>query len=220
MARMLSRMGLVEGFGHVSARDREGGFAITSTAPMATATAAQVLVLDAAGEVRDGDPASCPLEAPLHSAIYSARPDVGAVCRTHSPHAAAWAARRLAPPLVHGLGGLAGDVAVHENSDLIADRRAGEDAARALGRADCLLLAANGAACCGEDLPAAAVRAWYLEERSAIADRATEAEPLSGEAATRRARHHPAEAARAWNWLQTRFGSSEPRTTTHPRRDR
>lgn len=220
MARMLSRMGLVEGFGHVSARDREGGFAITSTAPMATATAAQVLVLDGAGQVREGDPGSCPLEAPLHSAIYSARTDVGAVCRTHSPHAAAWAARRSPPPLVHGLGGLAGDIAVHDDSDLVSDRRAGEDAARSLGGADCLLLAANGAACCGEDLPAAAVRAWYLEERSAMADRAAGAEPLTAEAATRRARHHTAEAGRAWKWLQTRFGFSEPWTTTHPRRDR
>ncbi|MFN8546314.1 MAG: class II aldolase/adducin family protein [Candidatus Binatia bacterium] len=160
-------MGLVEGFGHVSARLDDGGFALTSTAPMATATAGQVLILDDTGQVREGDAASCPLEAPLHAATYAARPDVGAICRTHSKHAAGWAARRQAPPLLHGLGGLSGRVAVHQGSDLVTDQAAGRAAARDLGRGRLpaarrqrgALLRAGSAGCDGPGLlPGGAVR--------------------------------------------------------------
>lgn len=214
---MLARMGLVEGFGHVSARLDDGGFALTSTAPMATATAEQVLILDDTGQVREGDAASCPLEAPLHAATYAARPDIGAICRTHSKHAAGWAARRQAPPLLHGLGGLSGRVAVHQGSDLVTDQAAGRAAARDLGEADCLLLAGNGALCSGPDLPDATVRAFFLEERCAIADRAPDAPELDPSSASARARHYPAEVTRAWAWLEVTFRSPERPTTTDPR---
>lgn len=208
-ARMLARMGLVEGFGHVSARTGDDGFAISSTDPLCTQAADRVLLLDADGAVRSGDPATRPLEAPLHAAIYARRPDVGAICRTHSRHAAAWACRRMAPPYVHGLGGLSGTVAVHEDLDLIATREQADAAAVSLGDASCLLLAANGALATGTDLPAAIVRAWYLEERAEQAGLATGAPAIAGAAGRRRAQHHAAEAARAWRWLDVRYGLEE-----------
>lgn len=206
-ARMLSRMGLVEGFGHVSARTGDDGFAITSTDPLCTQAAERVLLLDDAGAVRGGAAAACPLEAPLHAAIYARRPDVGAICRTHSRHAAAWACRRMAPPYVHGLGGLAGAVAVHEDVDLIATREQADAAAASLGEASCLLLAANGALATGTDLPAAIVRAWYLEERAEQARLATGAPAIAGPSGRRRALHHAAEMTRAWRWLDVRYGT-------------
>jgi ribulose-5-phosphate 4-epimerase/fuculose-1-phosphate aldolase len=201
-ARLLAAAGLVEAFGHVSAREGDG-FVITSTRPLGTMEAGDVGPPGAPGR---------PLETPLHAAIYRARPDVGAICRTHSPAATAWGARGEAPPLAHGLGGLSGEIAVDDATDLVADAAAGDAAARALGAADVLLVRANGAVCTGADLPAACTRAWFLEERARVAlDAGPAARPLDAAERAARARHHPTEAARAWQWLAWRFpGADDP----------
>jgi ribulose-5-phosphate 4-epimerase/fuculose-1-phosphate aldolase len=207
VARLLSRAGLIQAFGHVSARLEHGGFALTSTEPLIDAHADSVLELDEAGHVLAGE--RCPLEAPLHAALYAARADVGAICRTHSPNVAAWACRGEQPPLVHGLGGLSGTLAVHDSPQLICDQAAGAAAAAALAAADCLLLRANGALCTAPDLSHAVVRAWFLEERATLARRAGGAPPLSDQELRERARHFGAEAERAWSWLQARFGDHQ-----------
>ncbi len=212
VARLLARAGLVQGFGHVSARAEHGGFVLTSTAPLLDADAGTVLELDDAGNVRAGE--NCPLEAPLHAAIYAARSDVGAICRTHSTHAAAWACRGEQPPVIHGLGGLSGTVAVYGSPQLISDPAAGAAAAAALGSGDCLLLQANGALATAPDLPRSAVRAWFLEERAMLAARAADAPAFTGERLRERARHFEAETERAWKWLQARFGEPEEAGTS------
>lgn len=205
VARLIARAGLVQAFGHVSARTDGGGFALSSTAPLFAQQAADVLHLDAAGTVVAGAPGTCPLEAPMHAAVYAARPDVGAIVRTHSPHAAAWAARGTVPPLVHGLGGLAGRVTASASSDLVAGPAAGAAVARALGAGDCVLLRANGALCAGPDLPEAVVRAFYLEERAAVFDLAPDAPELEGDELRIRSQHFGAERARAWRWIHARY---------------
>ncbi len=207
-ARLLARMGLVEAFGHVSAR-AGGGFALTSTRPLATLGARDVVVVGPGGEVEAGPAAECPLELPLHAALYAARPDVGAVCRTHSRHAVAWGSAGRVPPLLHGLGLLAGEVALYAESDLVADGAAGSRAAASLGGDDCLLLRGNGALAAGRDLRQALVRAWFLEERARVATDAPGAEPWDGEQVEVRARHTGAEEVRAWRYLATRFAQGE-----------
>lgn len=209
-ALMLSSMGLVEGFGHVSARTPDG-FALSSTGPLCALRAEDVLLLDDAGTVRDGDAGRCPLEAPMHAAIYRARPDVGAICRTHSPEAARWASRPAAPPLVHGLGGLSGPVTVYGDSDLVTTPSQTDAVMAALGDAACVLLQGNGAVCTGSDAAEATTRAWYLEERCAFATSLPDAPEITGEALTRRARHFAAEQRRAWQWISVRYGP--PRAT-------
>lgn len=205
-ARICARMGLVEGFGHVSARREGGGFMITSTRPMITAQPGDLIEVDEDGGLESGDASIMPLETPVHAAVYRARTDVGAVCRTHSPHAAGWGAREEIPPLILGLEGLSGEIALHHQPDLITDAAAADAAAADLGDADCLLIHSNGMVCTGRDLKEALVRAWFLEQRSATADRTPDAPALPEPVARDRARHYSAEAARAWNWIATRFG--------------
>lgn len=204
-ARMLARMGLVEAFGHVSARLAEGDFALTSTSPLMAQDAATVLRLDADAQVVEGNPAACPLEAPMHAGVYALRSDVGAICRTHSRHAAVWASQPALPPVVHGLGGLSGALALHDQSDLITTRQMAEAVAADLGGGSCVLLRGNGAVCVGADLGEATVRAWYLEQRAELASLAPNARPLLDQAALARARHYPAELARARRWVERRF---------------
>lgn len=201
-ARLLARAGLVEGFGHVSART-DGGFVITSTAPLAGMRPSDVAPAGAPDR---------PLETPLHAAVYRARPDVAAICRTHSPAAVAWGARGQVPPVVHGLGGLSGTIAAGPDTDLVVDADAGDAAAAALGEADILLPRANGAVCTGESLRVALVRAWFLEERARVAlDAGPSARPLDDDELRARSRHFPAETARAWQWLAVRYpGADDP----------
>lgn len=205
-ARLIARAGLVQAFGQVSAR-REHGFLLTPTTPLAQTRAEDVIKLDLAGRVTAGEKALCPVEAPLHAAIYSACHDVGAICRTHSPAAVVWASRGEVPPLVHGLGGLSGVVTFHNEPQLVASTEAGRAAAGDLGAYDCLLMHANGAVCTGAGLPEAVVRAWFLEERARISEQSTRARALTDSEAVLRARHYEAEGQRAWDWLRARFGA-------------
>jgi HCOMODA/2-hydroxy-3-carboxy-muconic semialdehyde decarboxylase len=215
--RLIARAGLVEAFGQVSARRQEGGgFLLTAATPLLSTQAKDVIQLDAAGRVMDGQKALCPLEAPLHAAIYSACHDVAAICRTHSPAATIWASRGEVPPLMHGLGGLSGVVAFHHEPQLISTLEAGRAAAGDMGAYDCLLLHANGAVCTGASLAEAVVRAWYLEERSRVAEHATRARALTDSEAVLRARHYEAEGRRAWDWLRLSFGDEDSAAVAPP----
>lgn len=204
-ARICAKMGLVGAFGHISSRRPEGGFLITSTLPLCTADAAEMIEVGDDGNVRDGEAKMMPLETPLHTAIYASRDDIGAICRTHSPNAASWAAREAVPPLTDGLAGLSGTVALHRPIGLVTDPAAGTAAAADLGEANCLLVRANGMVCTGSNLREALVRAWFLEQRSAGANLAGQTSVTQEEWDARSA-HYPVEANRVWNWINAKFG--------------
>ena len=203
-ARLISRAGLVQAFGHLSARLRGGGFLITSTEPLLHAQPERMIEVDDRGATPAD--AGLPKEAPLHAAIYAARPDVGAICRTHSPAVVTWGARAAIPPLLHGLGGLSGTVSLHREAQLVTSTHSARAAAADLGDCDCMILYANGAVCTAVHLAGAVVRAWFLEERARVAERCRDGLALPDAAASERARHHEAEEARAWAWLRARFG--------------
>jgi ribulose-5-phosphate 4-epimerase/fuculose-1-phosphate aldolase len=203
-ARLISRAGLVEAFGHLSARLGGGGFLITPTDPLLHARPERMIEADDLGAAPAD--AGLPKEAPLHAAIYAARSDVGAICRTHSPAVVAWGARAAIPPLLHGLGGLSGTVSLHREAQLVTTARAARAAAADLGDCDCMILYANGAVCTAAQLSGAVVRAWFLEERARVAERCPDGCALPDAAASERAHHHEAEEARAWAWLRARFG--------------
>jgi ribulose-5-phosphate 4-epimerase/fuculose-1-phosphate aldolase len=207
-ARLVARAGLAEGFGHVSARDGDG-FAITSTAPLGGAEENSILLLEGDGKPTER-PAGLPLEAPLHAAIYAARPQVGAIVRGHSPAAVVVGLGAELPPVTHGLAGMAGELARFDDPQLIDDPRRAEAAARALGDADCLLLRANGNLAVGRDLAEATVRAWFCEELARVWLASGRGAGLSAAELEQRGAHWPAERQRAWAWLRWRFGDGGP----------
>ena len=209
MARMVSRAGLAEAFGHVSTRTAEG-FAITSVRPLHDHTGDDVALVDAAGAGLAGPVAALPMETPLHAAVYAARPDVSAICRGHPPHVVAWGVGTADLPLLHGLGGLAGaHVGVHDHPQLITTSAQAEAAARRLGRDFCLILRANGAFAVGADLPEAATRLYFLEERARVALEAPAPSELPPEQRRQRLRHSDAELVRAKAWFVSRFDQRE-----------
>jgi len=74
-ARALARHGLVDAFGHVSARVGEA-FAMTAPEPLGTVDRLVEIPVDT-----DELPDSAPKEAWIHAGIYRVRPDVDGICR-------------------------------------------------------------------------------------------------------------------------------------------
>lgn len=209
--KILDGMKLVEGFGHVSARLLEGGVLITPARGLALARDAELLTFGLDGECLDGDPSSAPLERWMHLAIYRARPDVFAICRTHSRMAAALGVAQTPIRATHGFGGMLGlEVPVHDETDLITDSDMGRAVAAALAEKTAILLRGNGAVITGESVPQACVRAIYLEEAAwmqVIAAQVGGGYPFTAEELQRRARWHQVEVGRAWEYYTTRFAS-------------
>jgi L-fuculose-phosphate aldolase len=85
------------------------------------------------------------VELPMHLAVLAARPDVGAVVHTHSPHATA----RPAVPVAEGRSGTA---------------ELGWAVVAALGGGDAVVIRAHGPVCLGRDLALAVACAIELEQ--------------------------------------------------------
>jgi HCOMODA/2-hydroxy-3-carboxy-muconic semialdehyde decarboxylase len=206
VARMVSRAGLLEAFGHVSARTDNGGFVITSVAPLLAANPEDVIVVDPSGTAVAGPADSAPLETPMHAAIYASRTDVGAICRGHPPNVVAWGVGTDDLPLMHGLGAIAGaQVSVHDDIELITTADSGAAVAATLGGNDSVILRANGALSVGADPIEAATRLYFLEERARVVLAASASPEADPEIWNRRREHTSPELRRAIAWFTTRF---------------
>lgn len=211
-ARMAAAAGLVEAFGHVSARLPGGGLAITSTRPLHSARDEDVVVLDADGTPVSGALGDVPLETWLHHGVYAARPDVRAIVRGHPRSVVAWGVGGLELPVLHGLGLLAGRrVPVHHDVELVSDTGRAAAAAAALGQAQALVLRANGALAVGGDLLEAVTRLYALEERALVALTARAARVAPGDTQDwgTREQDSAVEMHRACRWFAERFAPRE-----------
>jgi hypothetical protein len=86
-SRVLADFGVLDGFGHVSARDpnNPNHFLMSRSLAPALVTSDDIMAFDLDGNAVDARGRSLFLERFIHSEIYKARPDVMAVVHTHSP---------------------------------------------------------------------------------------------------------------------------------------
>ena len=157
-ARVLAALGLVDAFGHVSARSGETVL-VTPPVALADVDAAELVAvaLDAA-EL----PAGAPPETWLHLAVYRARPDVGAVARAQPESAFVIGAQATELAPVHGQAAWLGRrVPVHPVPRLLRTAALGAAAAATLGDADGMVLRGNGAVTVGVH-PGIAVARMHL----------------------------------------------------------
>lgn len=155
----------LEGFadltlGHVSARPAGGDTVFIKRKGMA---------LDEVGpddvvEVDDPD-AALHLETVLHTEIYAARPDVGAVIHGHPPYATAFGATGATLELLtHDAVLYADGIAYFEDTaELITDEEQGRAVARALGGGRAVLLRNHGVVVADRDVAWAVLSAITLE---------------------------------------------------------
>lgn len=209
---LLHRLQLSTAFGHSSARipgsDR---FLIPTRRSPALAHPDELLVLNCDGETisGQGEPNS---EFWIHARIYSARPDVGAVVHAHSPACIVLGQSGHSFAVVHNSGSMFADgVPLFDRIGLIRARALGDQLAAKLGKGRAVLMRGHGMTAIGQDIRAATVAAWLLEEAAELQLRilsATARGVLDGSAYTRdeldRVRaefDQPRVIDRAWEYL-------------------
>jgi HCOMODA/2-hydroxy-3-carboxy-muconic semialdehyde decarboxylase len=178
---ILYHQGIVDAFGHVSARhdrDRTRFLLARNMAP-ARVTADDIVEYTVdGGEPVASDAPRGYLERCIHSEIYKARPDVMAVVHNHSPAVLPFCVARGArlQPVCHMAGFLGGrdapegpalfEIREHAGaaSDLlIRTRELGAALARSLGASRVVLMRGHGCTVVGPSLQVAVFRAVYTE---------------------------------------------------------
>lgn len=167
--RVLSYFGIVEGFGHVSARvpgsDR---ILITPRIALGLVGINDLCEFEpdgrhVAGEMRP------PLETAMHLGVYKARPDVKSIVRGHPRCVAAYACSGEPLKVAHGFGANLGPVVpVFDQPFLVANREMGAGVAKSLGDNVGVILQSNGMLAVGQSVPHASVLALFMEETAKL----------------------------------------------------
>lgn len=223
--RILARHGILDAFGHVSARhsaDPDRFLLSRNLAPMRVRRA-DILTHALDGTLVEPGSARPYLERFIHAAIYRARPDVGAVVHSHSRSLLTFG---LIPgvtlrPVSHMAGFLGAGAPVFEIRDaagassdmLIRDADLGDALARVLSDAAVVLMRGHGVTIVGRDLRRAVFRAVYTEMNAQVQAQAmaigtptylTEAEAAAVDVA------NDGQVARAWDVWHELLGGDEP----------
>lgn len=127
-----------------------------------------IVVVDFKKNVLDGD-RSPSVETGMHIGVYETRPDIGAIVHIHSVYASAIASLgKTIPPFLDDIVlMLGGEIEVAEYG-MPGSKELAENAVRALGKKNAVLLANHGALCCGKNLESAFYNAELVERAAKI----------------------------------------------------
>jgi len=127
-----------------------------------------IVVVDFKKNVLEGD-RSPSVETGMHIGVYETRPDVGAIVHTHSVYASAIASlgKKIPPFLDDIVLMLGGEIEVAEYG-MPGSKELAENAVRALGKKNAVLLANHGSLSCGKNLEGAFVNAELVERVAKI----------------------------------------------------
>ena len=185
-SRILAQHGVLDAYGHVSARsDKDPARSIMSRslAP-ALVTAADLMELDVDSEPLPGDKRKGFLERYIHGEIYRARPEVMAVVHSHSPSVIPFGVTRTKLRPIYHMGSFLWSGApvfdirkVREENDLlIRDNPLGKALATTLSSHTCVLMRGHGMTVIGDSVPEAVFRAIYTEMNARLQLQATQLE--------------------------------------------
>jgi ribulose-5-phosphate 4-epimerase/fuculose-1-phosphate aldolase len=180
--RILAREGVLDGFGHVSARhpaDPDKYLLSRSRAPELV-EAADIMTFDLDSNPQGGDTRQPYLERFIHGAIYRARPDVMAIVHSHSPSVIPFAASTVRlRPIYHMSGFLGGNTRVFDirhrfgcTDMLVRNNDHGGALAAELGASGVVLMRGHGFVSVGLSVPVAVYRAVYTEKNADLQQRA------------------------------------------------
>jgi HCOMODA/2-hydroxy-3-carboxy-muconic semialdehyde decarboxylase len=171
--RILFQQGVVDAYGHVSARDPRDArrFLIARHVAPALVVREDIMTMDLAGQPVEDDGRTPYTEVFIHAAIYAARPDVHGVVHSHSPAIVPFGVSDVPLRAVaHVCAFLGEGVARFDTQDafgdtdlLIRDLALGEALARALGPHPVALMRGHGSVAVGVTLRQAVYRAVYTE---------------------------------------------------------
>jgi ribulose-5-phosphate 4-epimerase/fuculose-1-phosphate aldolase len=215
---ILFRQGVVDGFGHVSARHphRADRFLLSCSMAPALVGPDDILEFELDGTPVDPNGKRPYLERFIHGEIFRARPEIMSVVHSHSPAVIPFGVVPSAPlrPICH-MSGFLGDTVpvfeIRETAGLASDMLIrtpvlGAALADSLGSASVVLMRGHGSTVIGSDVRQAVFRAVYTEVNAKLQAEASRLGPpiflTSGEAAAASATND-SQIGRAWNlWLQ------------------
>jgi HCOMODA/2-hydroxy-3-carboxy-muconic semialdehyde decarboxylase len=173
--RILFQEGVLDAFGHVSARHngRPDRFLLARNMAPAQVTPTDILTFELDGTPVEAAGQRVYLERFIHGAIYRARPEVMAVVHSQSPSVVPFTVSRRTrlQPVCHMSGFLGAGAPVFEIRDvagpatdlLVRDDRLGRALADTLGDAHLVLMRGHGSTTVAPSLKLAVYRAVYAE---------------------------------------------------------
>ena len=187
-SRVLADFGVLDGFGHVSARhpSNPNHFLMARSLAPALVTADDIMEFDLDGNAVDARGRSVFLERFIHSEIYRARPDVMAVVHTHSGGVIPFSVTKVPlKAMFHNPAFLAVGVPVWdirkdfgETSMLVSDAALGKSLAQTLGDKPVVLMRGHGDVAVAPSVKMAVFRAYYTDVNARLQ---AQAMALSGE---------------------------------------
>jgi ribulose-5-phosphate 4-epimerase/fuculose-1-phosphate aldolase len=181
-SRILADFGVLDGFGHVSARDPKNPnhFLMSRSLAPALVTADDIMEFDLDGNAVDARGRTLFLERFIHSEIYKARPDVMSVVHTHSPGVVPFTVSQVPlRPMYHNAAFLAAGAPVWdirkdfgETDMLVRDPARGKSLTERLGDKSVVLMRGHGDVTVGPSVKMAVFRAYYTDVNARLQSQA------------------------------------------------
>lgn len=211
---ILDSEGLVEGYGHVSARlPDQDAMVMTPRKGLGLLTSPdEMVIVSLDGKLIEGDETPA-LECIMHGEIYRQRPDVQALVRTHSEYVNVLSILGRKPRVVHGFGSFLGaEIPIMQKPLLITDVELARELAQNLGSAEAVLMRGNGDLVTGKNVAEATIKAIFLEESCRLqylAMCAGEPQYFSSEESAIRSNPGYDHFGRAWEYYKARVLNEE-----------
>jgi HCOMODA/2-hydroxy-3-carboxy-muconic semialdehyde decarboxylase len=171
--RVLANEGIVDSFGHVSARHpgNPKHYLLSRARAPERIEGGDIVEYTLEGEPIDKNAPAPYLERFIHGAIYEARPDVHAIVHNHSPSVIPFGVTgKKLKPFLHMCAHIGHDVPTWDSRDkfgdtplLVSDMAMGRDLARFLGSHPTTLMRGHGATVIGRSVRHAVFVSIYLE---------------------------------------------------------
>jgi ribulose-5-phosphate 4-epimerase/fuculose-1-phosphate aldolase len=172
--RILSDQGVVDGFGHVSARHEQDAtrFLLARSMAPGLVMADDILEFDLDGAALDPQGHTLYVERFIHSEIYKAHPDIKAIVHSHSPSIIPFGVTNVSlRPIYHMSSFLGAGVPIFEiratagpaTDMLIRSPELGAALAHSIGGAAVVLLRGHGNVVVGTSVQQVVFRAIYTE---------------------------------------------------------
>ena len=174
---ILSNEGVLDAFGHVSARHPTADrFLISRTRAPELVELSDLQLLDLRGARVAGAEERSYEEVAIHAAVYRNRSDVGAVVHSHAPSVIPFSVTGVPLRPIYHMGSVIGseipvwDIANRfgETDLLVRDAMQADDLVAALGARTVILMRGHGCVVTGADLRAAVFAAVYLERNATL----------------------------------------------------
>lgn len=187
---ILFSQGVVDGFGHISARspiDPSHFFMARSVAP-SDVKISDIMEFDSNGKVIGSDTRPAYAERFIHSEIYKTRPEVMSVVHAHSASVIPFSITNVPlAPVYHMSGFLGKGAPVFDIRDaslldpdtdlLVKTERLGAQLAEKLGSASVVLMRGHGFSAVGSSVPVAVFRSVYTDQNARIESEALKLGP-------------------------------------------